>query len=228
MSTKSTIVSSPVGSTDEGKADASLLTAYLVGVSNYAHAKGELTVSLVTIEISIIRQAVKSFNAGEVSKRDIQATIKAGKEQAIAKGQAFLPDLGVGSVQGWKEAVRLLDNLGDDELVDLKKILVMARNVSRLPEGYDIAGKSLEAIEADIPARVEGKKAEGNKAPRKATSRAKITISQITDFIKSFTESLPANLDEVDDVVVVEVANLVQAVSRLSKAMKAKGMKVAA
>ena len=74
MPTNKTATSAPVTS-DEGTSNPSLLTSYLAGVNNFAHAKGELSVSLVEIEVTFIRASVKALIAKEVSVRDIQATI---------------------------------------------------------------------------------------------------------------------------------------------------------
>ena len=209
--------------TPAGNVSAPLLATYGDSVSAYKALGEETIMRTVEIEIAFMRASV----ASGLSVRDQQATLKAGQEKAknaknadgVSMGFKVLPDLGVGKVQVWAKALEIIDGAEIAPDTDFREVLNLAWNARRLPEGYKIEGKSLETIKADIPPVTAGK-AEGNKAPRKATSRASLTISQITAFIESFIESLPDNVADIDDVTVIEIAKLAKSVSRLSKAVK--------
>lgn len=201
--------------TPAGNVSAPLLATYGDSVSAYKALGEETIMKTVEIQIAFMRASV----ASGLSVRDQQATLKAGQEKAKTTGFKVLPDLGVGKVQVWAKALEIIDGAEIAPDTDFKEVLNLAWNARRLPEGYKIEGKSLETIKADIPP-VTGGKAEGNKAPRTATTRAKLTISQITAFIESFIESLPENVADIDDVTVIEIAKLAKSVSRLSKAVK--------
>ena len=206
-----------------GKVNEAVFNSYNQSVYALAEVNAVTISQVKEIELSFIREAV----ASDLSVRDLQATLKAGKESAEAEGYEVLPHLGVGKVQVWARALAIYDTVeGAQDLPLLtpkdKKVvglLDLAWNSQRLADTYEIEGKTVEQVKADTPPVTAGK-AEGNKAPRKATSRANLTISQITAFIESFIESLPDNVADIDDVTVIEIAKLAKSVSRLSKAVK--------
>ena len=213
MSTKSVTVvsnSAPV----VGKVNASLLATYGASIESYASLRAETIMQTVALEIDFMRASV----ASGLSVRDQQATLRAGQEKAKEAGYKVLPDLGVGKVQVWESALYLIDNAIIPSDTDFADLLNLAWNSKRLPEGFDMADKSLEEIESAIPPReVKGNPDKPAVSRKKTTTRAVPTLSELAQLVEQVVEGLPADLGSLSEFDLVAIAKIAKHFASLSR-----------
>ena len=224
MSTKSvTVVSDSAPAT--GKVDNELLSHYGESVQYVSLIRGEADAQIVTLEIAFMREAV----AKKLSTRDLQATIRAGVEtaEAEAKAQAVagvkvtikpLPHLGVGKVRSWKMALAIIDTVVGSSALELSEILNLAWNTQRLPEEFEVSGKSIEEVESAIPPReVKGNPDKPAVSRKKTTTRAVPTLSELAQLVEEVVEGLPADLGTLSEFDLVAIAKIAKHFASLSR-----------
>ena len=205
--------------TPAGTVSAPLLASYGAGVEQAKEWRTQLISEVYAIEIGFMREAV----ASGLSVRDLQATLKAGQVEAKSHDLAVLPDLGVGKVQTWTTALALYDTVDGAPSLDLPDLLNVAWNASRLPQGFNFADKTIEEVIASIPARKEsGKAGEGEKAkaPRKTSTRAIASLTELAKVVQDIVEKLPADLSTLSDFDIVAIVSIAKTFSSLQRSIK--------
>ena len=219
---KITVVSDSAPAT--GKVDNGLLSHYGESVQYVSLIRGEADAQIVALEIAFMREAV----AKKLSTRDLQATIRAGVEtaEAEAKAQAVagvkvtikpLPHLGVGKVRSWKMALEIIDTVVGSSALELSEILNLAWNTQRLPEEFEVSGKSLEEVESAIPPREVKGNPDKPAVSRKSTTRAVPTLSELAQLVEQVVEGLPADLDSLSEFDLVAIAKIAKHFASLSR-----------
>lgn len=202
--------------TPTGSVNSTLLASYGKAIEDVHEVKLMTIAQTEDIEIAFMREGV----ASGLSVRDLQATLKAGQDKAKANGYKVLPDLGVGKVSAWTKALALLDNLGEQEEINLPRLLNVAWNSSRLPEGYKPEGKTLDEIESDIPARKDTNKGDKPHTDRKGKNRAVPTLTQLAEIVEQVAESLPEDLSTLSEFDIVAIAKIAQKFASIQRAVK--------